>query len=163
MEANRALRRILVGTAVAAIICSGLAWATTGSGTSSTLVGPPATFEGFKVKRTAVNGWEVEIEAKDGLNVATQTITFQPGGQSGWHTHPGPVFISVKEGTMTFYEEDCSATVLMAGQGFLDTGSHAHIARNESGSPAINVVTYFVPPRTSTLRIDAPQPPNCSV
>jgi DNA-binding winged helix-turn-helix (wHTH) protein/TolB-like protein len=101
--------------------------------------------------------------AKDGLSVATQTITFQPGGQSGWHTHPGPVFISVKEGTMTFYEDDCTSTVLMAGQGFFDahTGSHPHLARNETGSPATNVVTYFLPPGTTTLRKDAPPPLDC--
>jgi hypothetical protein len=163
MEANYALRRVLVGMGVAAVICSGLAWATMGSGTSSTLVGPPAIFDPFKVKRKAVDGWELEIEARQGLSIATQTITFQPGGQSGWHTHPGPVFISVKEGTMTFYDENCNATVRMAGQGFLDTGSHPHLARNETGSPAINVVTYFAPPNTTGLRIDAPQPTNCSL
>ena len=162
MEATHTLRRVLIGTAVAAVICGGL-WATTGSGTSSTLVGPPATYEGFKVKRDAVDGWAVKIEAKDGLSIATQMITFQPGAQSGWHSHPGPVFISVKEGTMTFYDQDCNATVLTAGQGFLDVGADRHLARNESGSQAINVVTYFVPPGTtvSGLRIDAPQPPNC--
>ena len=161
IKANHSLRRIVVGSAAVALIWSGLAWATAGSGTSSTLVGPPAVFEGFKVKREAISGWELEIEAKQGLTVATQQITFQPGGQSGWHSHPGPVFIAVKEGTMTFYEDDCSSRVVMAGQGFLDTGSHAHIARNETGSPAVNVVTYFAPPGTTVLRIDAPQPPDC--
>jgi quercetin dioxygenase-like cupin family protein len=161
MEATYKLRKVVVGTALAAFICSGLAWATLGTGTSSTLVGPPVTYEGFKVKRDAVDGWDVKIEAKDGLKLATQTITFQPGGQSGWHTHPGPVFISVKEGTMTFYDENCNATVRMAGEGFLDVGSDAHLARNESGAPATNVVTYFAPPNAPLLRIDAPQPPNC--
>jgi quercetin dioxygenase-like cupin family protein len=136
-------------------------WATAGSGTTSTVVGPPATFAGFKISRDAPDGWDVKIHAKDGLKVATQTITFQPGGQSGWHTHPGPVFISVKEGTMTFYDENCNATVRIAGEGFLDTGLTPHLARNESGAPATNVVTYFAPPSAPTLRIDAPQPLNC--
>src|SRR5438132_5326704 len=161
MEATHTLRRVLVGTAMAVVICGGL-WATTSSGTSSTLVGPPVTYEGFKVKREAVD-WAVKIEAKDGLSVQTQTITFQPGGQSGWHSHPGPVFISVKEGTMTFYDLDCHATVLTAGQGFLDVGLDEHLARNESGSPATNVVTYFAPPHTTVFRIDEPQAPNCSL
>lgn len=159
MIAAHAVRRILVSTVVATLVIgSGVVWATVGSGTSSTLVGPPATYEGFKVKREASSGWEMEIEAKQGLSISTQTITFQPGGQSGWHTHPGPVFISVKEGTMTFYDTNCNATVRSAGQGFLDTGVSPHLARNESGSPAINVVTYFAPPHAPTLRIDAPAP-----
>ena len=161
MKVNEA-KRVVIGAAVAAVICSALAWATAGSGTSSVLVGA-ANYEPFKVKREAANGWEVEIEAKQGLRIATQTITFAPGGQSGWHTHPGPVFISVKEGTMTFYDDNCNATVLMAGQGFLDEGAHPHLARNESGAPATNVVTYFAPPTATSLRIDAPQPLTCSL
>src|ERR1700674_2553209 len=95
MEATHTLRRVLVGTAMAVVICGGL-WATTSSGTRSTLGGPSATYKGFKVEREAVeregvdgeraaeDGWAVKIEAKDGLSVSTQTITFQPGGQSGW-------------------------------------------------------------------------------
>jgi len=159
MKVN-AIGRIFIGVAGAAAIFGGLALATPATGTINTLVGPPTTYEAFKVQRESGN-WKLKIDAKDGLAIQTQTITFQPGGQSGWHSHPGPVFISVKEGTMTFYDQDCNATVLTAGQGFLDVGEDRHLARNESGSPAINVVTYFVPPHTTVLRIDAPQPPNC--
>ena len=160
--------KVLAGSVVAAlmvmVVLAGLARATSSSGTSSVLVGPPATFSPFKVKRHG-DDWKVDVDAKQGLAVATQTITFAPGGQSGWHSHPGPVFISVREGTMTFYEEDCTSTVRTAGEGFLDTGSHAHLARNESGAPATNVVTYFAPPHTPStgLRIDQPQPPNCAL
>ncbi len=93
-----------------------------------------------------------------------QSITFAPGSYSGWHRHPGPVFIQVVSGTMTFYEGDdptCTPIVRSAGQGFLDVGDHPHIARNETGQPAQNVVTYFAPPG-ATLRIDvAPAPGNC--
>jgi Cupin domain len=158
------MRGGLVAFVVAAVAAAGLAWATQGSGTSSTLIGR-ATFEGpFKVKRKApADDWEVEIEAKPGLDVAVQTIVFQPGGQSGWHSHPGPVFISVVEGTMTFYEADdpdCTPVIRTAGQGFLDTGDHAHIARNETGLPARNVVTYLAPP-AAPLRIDEPDPGHC--
>jgi hypothetical protein len=47
-----------------------------------------------------------------------------------------------------------------AGQGYLDAGDHAHIARNETELPAQNVVTYFAPPG-AVLRIDEPRPGNC--
>lgn len=157
----------LFALALVMAILAGLAQATPSLGTSSSLVGPPAIFSPFTVNRHRMNGpstrWEVVVEAAHGLTIATQTITFAAGGQSGWHSHPGPVFISVKEGTMTFYEQDCTATVRTAGEGFLDTGSHPHLARNESGAPATNVVTYFAPPHTPStgLRIDQPQPLNC--
>ncbi len=152
----------VVGALVVAIT-GGLSWATTGGGTTSNPIGR-ATFAGpFKVMRKADDGWKVALDAKAGLDVATQVITFQAGGQSGWHSHPGPVLISVVAGTMTFYEgndPDCTPIVRSAGEGYVDTGDHAHIARNETSEPAMNVVTYLVPPGT-TLRRDEPAPGNC--
>jgi hypothetical protein len=140
---------------------------TMGSGSTSTLLGR-ATFgdpaaEKLKVKRTT-GRWYVEIESEPALDIAVQTIVFPPGSYSGWHSHPGPVFIQIKSGTMTFYESDdptCTPIVRTAGQGYLDRGDHAHIARNESASPAENIVTYFAPPGAA-LRIDEPKPGNCA-
>jgi hypothetical protein len=139
---------------------------TLGSGSTSTLLGR-ATFadpdnQTFDVKRIT-GDWHMEIKAKPAFDIAVQSILFQPGSQSGWHRHPGPVFIQVVSGTMTFYESDdptCTPIVKTAGQGFLDAGDDAHIARNETALPATNVVTYFAPPGAA-LRIDAPNPGNC--
>ena len=135
---------------------------TLGAGSQSTLLGRATFAEPFKVKRKTGN-WEIDIHAKDPVDIAVQSIVFQPGSYSGWHSHPGPVFIQVVSGTMTFYESDdpsCTPVVRTAGQGFLDLGDHAHIARNESGAPATNIVTYFAPPGAA-LRIDEPAPGNC--
>jgi len=139
---------------------------TLGSGSSSTLLGR-ANFSDpkdpvFKVKRIT-GKWHMELKATPGFDLAIQTITFQPGGHSGWHSHPGPVFIQVVSGTMTFYESDdptCTPVTRTAGQGFLDYGDHAHMARNESATVAQNVVTYFAPPGIA-LRVDEPNPGNC--
>jgi hypothetical protein len=138
---------------------------TVSSGSQSTLLGR-ATFgdtagEPFKVKRIT-GDWQVEVKAKPAFDLAIQSIVFQPGGQSGWHRHPGPVFIQVVSGTMTFYDSDdptCTPIVRTAG-GVLDVGDHAHIARNETAVPAQTLVTYFAPPGAA-LRIDEPNPGNC--
>jgi quercetin dioxygenase-like cupin family protein len=181
-------KRMLVGVALVGAVSGAVVLATPGSGSQSTALGR-ARYEGFDITRRitapkhhesdghAGGGrgeehgrrgrtiWKVEVEAEPALDVATQMITFEPGGHSGWHTHPGPVFISVVEGTMTFYESDdpdCQPTVRHAGEGFLDgrSGHHAHIARNETALPARNLVTYFAPPGAA-LRSDAPDPGNC--
>ena len=139
---------------------------TLGSGSASSLLGR-ATFsdpnnQTFDVKRIS-GDWHMQIKAKPAFDIAVQSIVFQPGGNSGWHQHPGPVFIQVVSGTMTFYESDdptCTPVVRTAGQGFLDVGDHAHYARNETSTPAQNIVTYFAPPGVP-LRIDAPNPGNC--
>lgn len=139
---------------------------TVSSGSNSTLLGrttfSPASEGPFKVKRME-GDWHVEIKALRGLDLAVQRIVFQPGAQSGWHRHPGPVFIQVVEGTINFYDSDdptCTPITRTKGEGFLDTGDHAHIARNESGAVAENIVTYFAPPG-APLRIDAPAPGHC--
>lgn len=153
----------IVAVTVGAAISAGLVGATPGSGSTSTLLGRATFDEEFKVKRNAGEDWEVELEAKPALDVAVQRIVFQPGGQSGWHSHPGPVLISVVEGTMTFYESDdpsCTPIVRHAGQGYVDFGDHAHIARNETSEPSVNIVTYLAPP-AAALRIDRPAPGNC--
>lgn len=163
MSKARVWKGIVVGAAMAAAISAGLVGATPGSGTTSTLIGRATYDEEIKVKRTGVEDWEVEVEARPALDIAVQRIVFQPGGQSGWHSHPGPVFISVVEGTMTFYDSDdpeCAPIVRHAGQGFVDVGDHAHIARNETSEPAVNVVTYLAPP-AAALRIDQPKPAQC--
>ena len=167
MAGIRMSKRLVIGIALAAGIPAGLIWATSSSGTQSVLIGratfKPTTGDVLQVQRVQPPNWGVVVQARPSLDVAVQTITFDPNANSGWHSHPGPVFISVVQGEITFYEgddPDCKPTVRHAGEGFLDVGDHAHIARNESGLPATSVVTYFVPPG-APLRIDAPNPGNC--
>lgn len=145
----------------------GLLWATNSSGSTSVLLGratyQPNVGKVLQVSRVQAPDWGIAIQGRPAVDVAVQMITFQPNGQSGWHSHPGPVFISVVSGTMTFYESndpECKPIVRHAGEGFLDTGEHAHIARNESGEPAVNIVTYFAPPGVD-LRKGEPAPDNC--
>jgi quercetin dioxygenase-like cupin family protein len=124
------------------------------------------TFSGpFKLERKDNPAWGgIDVKAFDTVDIAIQTITFPSGSSSGWHNHPGPVFITVKSGTMTFYDSadpSCPAVQVSAPDGFLDGGGpDAHIAINESGSDAVNEVVYMAPPGAA-LRVNQPQPPNC--
>jgi quercetin dioxygenase-like cupin family protein len=164
MNASKAriAKGALAGVALVAMIFVGRAWGTP-STAQSTLLGRATYDDPINVRRLGEDNWKVDVKAKPALDVAVQSIVFQPGAQSGWHSHPGPVFISVVSGTMTFYEgddPDCEPVVRHAGEGFLDVGDHAHLARNETSEPATNIVTYFAPPGAA-LRIDQPAPGNC--
>ncbi len=149
-------RRLVSPDAVAATV-----------GTSTSKLLGRATFSdpkdrNFNVKRIEAD-WHFDLKAKPAVDIAVQTIDFPVGTSSGWHSHPGPVFIQVVTGTLSFYESDdptCTPIIRSKGEGFLDSGEHAHIARNESGALAQTVVTYFAPPG-ATLRIDQPKPGNC--
>jgi cupin domain len=143
--------------------------ATTPSNISFVPVGR-ATLPAFDVKRKdKLIDWEIRLEARQPIDVATQIVTFQPGGYSGWHTHPGPVFFTVRTGTLTVYEGDdptCTGLAFPAGTGAVEAGmsSHVHMVRNETNSVAEAVVTYMVPVGTpqNQLRSDRPNPGNCS-
>jgi Uncharacterized conserved protein, contains double-stranded beta-helix domain len=131
-------------------------------GSTSTLLGRASFADAFNLKRKT-GDWKVRVDS-DPLDVAVQTIVFPAGSSSGWHMHPGPVFIMVTQGQMTFYEADdptCTPVVRSAGQGYLDSGDHGHIARNETQLESRNVVTYLAPPGAA-LRIDMPAPGNCA-
>jgi hypothetical protein len=63
------------------------------------------------------------------MDVVVRRHAYAPGGYTGWHSHPGPVLITVTKGELTFHEYDdgeCKKVVLTAGQayqpGYVDSG-----------------------------------------
>lgn len=112
--------------------------------------------------------WGALLKTKGQTDLYVQQNTWQPGGSTGWHTHPGPSLVIVTQGTVTVYDSadpSCSPQVYSAGgnNAFVDVGSgDVHLIRNESSAIATTVAVQFVP-AGATRRIDAQQPPNCSV
>ena len=116
------------------------------------------------VKGEKTGHWDLKLTTKDDTDVHVVRNSIAIGGQSGWHTHPGPSLITVTVGEITAYDSDdplCSPKVYRAGEGFVDSGDHAHLLRNESGAPAETVAVQFLADG-ATRRIDAPAPTNCS-
>jgi len=111
-----------------------------------------------------VGGVEFEAKTKSPLDIVVRTHDYAAGGSTGWHTHPGPVFITVLQGTVTFYEYDdptCTPTIVSAGQGYVDSG-RGHYARNETGAPAKDV-SVIIAPVGLPFRGELPAPgPNCA-
>ena len=138
---------------------------TLGSGVTGERLGQ-ATFDIDKVMRIT-GDWHVELKAKDGLDIAVRRFSYTPNSHTGWHRHPGPVFIQVVQGEVTFYmadDPDCTPIRVGAGHSYLDLGEHAHIGRNESDdTPAQDVTVLFGPPGIApdAFRIDVPDPGNC--
>jgi hypothetical protein len=157
------MKRIIIVLAgalfLAPLTLAGVAQATPPTGVTSTTLGRISlgpyheTSAGFK------------LFAKDPTDTVVTTTTIAAGGSTGWHSHPGPAFIVVTQGTLTVYDGDdpaCTPRTYGSGTGFLDAGlGHVHIARNE-GRTAVTVVQIYlnVPPGGSQ-RIDAPAPGNC--
>ena len=89
---------------------------------------------------------------------------WQPGGHTGWHTHPGHTLIIVTAGTVTFYEGNdpsCTPKVYTPGMALVDAGGdHVHIGRNE-GTVEAQVIAVRLIPAGQPGRVDAPDPGNC--
>ena len=99
------------------------------------------------------------------IDIIVRQHDYDPGSTTGWHSHPGPVFITVTRGTLTYYELDdptCTPHVVSANSpsnAFVDTGG-GHVVRNETDEPAqdISVITA---PVGGVFRTNLPAP-NCS-
>src|SRR6516225_2471018 len=142
-----------------------MTWASAPVNVSSHLIGR-GTYDRFKVQTEEFGHglFDYMAQAKPAIDMVVQTHDYAPGASTGWHTHPGPVFITVTEGQLTFYEVDdptCSPTVVKAGEGYVDTG-HGHIGRNETANAAKDVAVVIAPVG-APFRSELPAPgPYCA-
>lgn len=109
------------------------------------------------------DGSTVVSNAPAAGEVVVQEITIAPGGTTGWHSHPGPVVVIVKAGTLTYVREaggECIQTPYPAGTAFVDPGQgHAHTAFNLGAANLVLVATYFDVPVGGSPRLDVPVVP----
>jgi hypothetical protein len=130
-------------------------WASSPVSVTPTLLAR-GSYDPFKVKAED-KSLGVDFKAHDPVDIVVRrhdyaATTGELTTTTGWHTHPGPVFITVVEGSLTFYEYDdpsCTPHVLTATDtykpGYVDTG-HGHMVRNETSQPAQDVTVILAPP-----------------
>jgi hypothetical protein len=122
------------------------------------------TYDDFKVRSDRKSPVDFKAKATTPLDIVVRKHDYAISSSTGWHSHPGPVFITVTQGELTYYEADdpaCEGHVVSAGHGFVDSG-RGHIVRNESGQPAQDVSVIIAPVGGSFRgELDAPQP-NCN-
>lgn len=112
--------------------------------------------------------WLEMLKTKGNSDLYVQSNVWQPGGTTGWHTHPGPSLLVVTEGSITVYDGDdptCTPHVYTAGtpnNTLVDPGDgHVHIIRNETSAEAKDIAVQLIPAgATRTQGVSAPG--NCS-
>ncbi|MFJ2088652.1 cupin domain-containing protein [Streptomyces sp. NPDC087901] len=136
-QQGRLGKALVIGGCVAALgFVPAAAVATPGSGVSATVVAEGTSVGKLKVKTP-----------KGRTDVTFRTITVEPGGSTGWHTHRGQLIAVVKSGTLTRTLDDCSVEVTPAGTSFIEPSGakHRHIGRNLGTEPVVLWVTYLLP------------------
>jgi quercetin dioxygenase-like cupin family protein len=92
-------------------------------------------------------------------------LTVEPGGSSGWHSHPGGAIIVVKQGSITVHAavgSQCQIETYSAGDAFIERpGEVDQVTNNDSTMPYILLVTFPRVPTGGSPRIDQPDPGTC--
>lgn len=156
----------LGGTAVtAALVASAIivpALATPGSGFTPSSISN-GHYGALDVKADKGEKWDMYLRTKDDTDVAADRLTVAPGGQSGWHSHPAPIFVTVLSGQIEWYngaDPLCTSQTYHAGEAFIEPANRVHLVRNMTGASA-EFVAIRVAPTGIGVRIDASKPTNC--
>lgn len=162
------LRRSALTAVVAVLgflVVAGAGLATMGSGIIAAPVQARGTLGPTDGPNLVVNSKTgVHLKALGATDIVTQQVRIAPGGHTGWHSHPGPVLVTVKSGSLQLIyasDTDCHGTVYEAGDSFVDRGDEVvHIARASPFDGVELWATYFVPggDPTAPFRLDAPDP-----
>jgi len=99
----------------------------------------------------------LNLHVKGPSDVLQSLLVFQPGGDTGWHIHPGPVVVVVKSGALTEYHSNGCVTVHPAGSVFFEKADEVHRAVNQTGGEA-QVYATFISPTGSQPLIPAHDP-----
>jgi quercetin dioxygenase-like cupin family protein len=111
----------------------------------------------------SIGAWSAKMNIRGATDLYVLSNRIAPGGNFGWHSHPGPSFVIIKSGTATVYlgaDPRCRPHRYRAGSGFVDKGRAVHIVRNEGTIDLVTVVVSFTP-RGATRRIDEADPGTC--
>src|SRR5205823_731403 len=87
----------------------------------------------------------INLRLKGPADVLEARLVFQPGGETGWHIHPGPVVVVVKTGALTETHSNGCTTVHPQGSVFFETADEVHNAANQTGDVAEVIATFLSP------------------
>ena len=110
----------------------------------------------MKLKLRGHHGMMV-VQVDDPSRTVTVRYTVQPGAQFPWHSHRGPVVVTLMSGTLNYIPAaTCDERIYSAGESFVDPGhGHVHSAVNRGTEPTVFIATFFEAPDAGPLLIPA--------
>jgi quercetin dioxygenase-like cupin family protein len=139
-----AIGAIVVATSIA------LATSPIGQTTTNLLLGTLTSI-------TDVNTDRIKLQTKGDVDVYSFTVTYDPSGTSGWHTHPGFVLVTVKSGAV-LRQIGCATPIqYTVGDTFVESDEQpaGRVSNASSSDSAVLQVTQVVP-HGSPRRVEAP-------
>ena len=162
-QLSEVLKRAMIGALAGCALAGAPAVATPGSGfTPSTISN--GHYSALDVKSDKTEKWDLLVRSKDDTDVAVDQLTVIAGGQSGWHKHPAPIFVTIVSGEIVWIDGGdplCTPHTYHTGDSFIEQANRVHLVRNTSGSEAVFTAVRLAP-TGAAVRIDADEPNNCS-
>jgi len=126
------MSRVAAGLALALLLASSTVVAETASGTRTVLsAGTTVTNEPIRYP----TGAPARINAVE--------ITLAPGQQTGWHTHPVPLFGYILEGELTVDYGPLGKRTFRQGDALVEAMNEAHNGRNTGQGP-LKILAVFM-------------------
>ena len=72
-------------------------------------------------------------------------LTFQPGAETGWHVHPGPVVVVVNSGALIETHSNGCTTEHPTGSVFFESAGEVHNATNQTNGVTEVYATFLSP------------------
>lgn len=155
---------IATGVAAVALAAAGAAIAN-----HVTPVDPATVPTGFLAAHNSIDEIPLSALARavtpDGADVFIQHVRLGANVPTGWHTHPGPAFVEVVKGSVTYEDAEANRCVdksYATGEGFVDRG-FGHVHRAIAGADGVDFYVVYLLPRGSATHVTpATAPPECS-
>ena len=180
---NRLMRRV-IRLGVMTVGLAGLLVSVNAVPGAATPPSPPPIFKSELLGRGTYMSHET-LPLRKGLDIVVSRITVQPGGTSGWHSHPGGAIVVVQQGEITIYapadkggdeqgqnQSDqegggpfphCVITKYKAGQSFVESPGAVVDAVNTGTIDFILLVTFPGVPVGGASRIDPRSAPGVAL
>ena len=146
--------------------CAANVLATPSSGLSTTILAQSEFSSFFAQAHAFPPAWGALMAAYGQTDAYVVDNKIDPGGTTGWHTHPGPSLILVVSGRVTNYTSEdrkCAGHPYSAGQGFIDGGGNdEHTLRNNGTTEAETIAVQLIP-HGAPRKTDEPNPTRCPV
>jgi len=138
------MKRTIIGLVAGIVLTAGIAVATPSRGYVTRLLGS-----------TSVES--LSIQPSGSSTALFVRAALEPGGTTGWHSHPAHVFVLVKTGKVAILNgDDCTRSVYHQGDVFVETPGHVHKAINPGDEGTVLIATFVgLPPDTPATTDEA--------
>ena len=164
MKFKRNHRRLVIAAVGVAMVgtVAAVAFGSSGSGRVTTLLVAKADND----ETVKLNSDRIKFQTKGPTDVRVQTITFAPGGYSGWNHKPGFAIVAVKSGEVTVFDAECNLKAYGPsspnGAVFVEYGDEPAEVRNMTSAPATVYATLVAPDADPPVFRIEDDPPPCA-